>query len=193
MSQKDLAAAIGCSQSAIAMYESGRRVPDVDTFEALADTFNVPTYAFYIDEKDFAAGNKPVPTVGLVPVTLHKVPLLGNVAAGKPIYSDQPVETYVASADHKADFALVVKGDSMDPTYKDGDIVFIRSQPDVHDGQIAAVGIDDEATLKRVYHVSNGLQLLSINPNYPPMLFTEDNCDNLTIFGLAVGYYRKMV
>ncbi len=200
ISQLQLAKALNVTKQTISNYERGERRPDYEMLEAIADVLNVPMGFFLTPEEQRAEldalrrrdGEESVPH-GLVPVTLHKIPILGNVAAGKPIYSDEPIETYVDSADHKADFALVVKGDSMDPLYKDGDIVYIRSQSDVRDGQIAAVGVDDEATLKRVYHTPNGLQLLSINPAYPPMLFTEQNSDDLRIFGLAVGYYRKTI
>ena len=70
----------------------------------------------------------------------------------------------------------------------DGDLVFIRRQDDVDDGQIAAVVIDDRATLKRVYHIPNGLQLLSENPKYPPMIFTYPDCESIRILGRAVSF-----
>ena len=75
---------------------------------------------------------------------------------------------------------------------RDGDLVFIRRQDDVDDGQIAAVIVDDSATLKRVYHVPNGLQLLSENSKYPPMLFTRPDCDSIRILGLAVGFQSRL-
>ncbi len=75
---------------------------------------------------------------------------------------------------------------------RDGDLVFIRRQDDVDDGQIAAVIVDDSATLKRVYHVPNGLQLLSENSKYPPMLFTCPDCDSIRILGLAVGFQSRL-
>ena len=91
------------------------------------------------------------------------------------------------------DFALRVAGDSMiGARIRDGDLVFIRRQDDVDDGQIAAVIVDDSATLKRVYHVPNGLQLLSENSKYPPMLFTCPDCDSIRILGLAVGFQSRL-
>ena len=71
----------------------------------------------------------------------------------------------------------------------DGDVVFIRSQPVVNDGQIAAVRIDDDATLKRFYKNPDGCTLVSMNPQYPPMIFNSDNCDSIQIIGLAVAKY----
>ena len=64
-------------------------------------------------------------------------------------------------------------------------------QDDVDDGDIAAVVLNDEATLKRVYHIKNGLQLLSENPKYPPMIFTLDECDSIRILGKAVGFQSR--
>ncbi|MDD7197164.1 MAG: S24 family peptidase [Dialister sp.] len=72
---------------------------------------------------------------------------------------------------------------------KNGDVVFIRSQPIVDDGQIAAVRIDDDATLKRFYKNPDGCTLVSMNPQYPPMIFNSDNCDPIQIIGLAVAKY----
>jgi repressor LexA len=74
----------------------------------------------------------------------------------------------------------------------DGDLVFIRSQEQVENGTIAAVIIEDSATLKRVYHVRNGLQLLSENPKYPPMMFTLAECGTIRILGLAVGFTGRL-
>ena len=94
----------------------------------------------------------------------------------------------------QADFALRVSGDSMvGARIHDGDIVFIRQQDDVDDGQIAAVIIDDSATLKRVYHIPGGLQLLSENPKYPPMIFTYPGCGAIRIIGRAVAFQSSLV
>lgn len=124
-----------------------------------------------------------------MPVLTRRVPLLGSIAAGEPILAEQELAVADCDAGIHCDFALRVKGDSMiGARIHDGDVVFIRRQDDVADGQIAAVVIDDEATLKRVYHVKNGLQLLSENPKYPPMMFTLNECGAIRILGLAVGF-----
>ena len=129
----------------------------------------------------------------LLPVMSRPVPLLGAIAAGAPIYAEQALAVADCDAGLHCDFALRVKGDSMTGArIHDGDIVFIRRQDDVADGQIAAVVIDDEATLKRVYHVKNGLQLLSENPKYPPMMFTLAECGAIRILGLAVGFTGRL-
>ncbi len=123
----------------------------------------------------------------LTPVRSRRVPLLGAIAAGRPILCEDSYETADCDLAAHCDFALRVEGDSMiGARILDGDVVFIRAQPDVDDGQIAAVLIDDHATLKRVYHIPGGLQLLSENPKYPPMIFTHS--ENIRILGRAVSF-----
>lgn len=125
----------------------------------------------------------------ILPVRRRALPLLGEIAAGVPIYADQQLETAFCDDSLHCDFALKIRGDSMTGVrINDGDLVFIRSQDDVDDGEIAVVLVNDEATLKRVYHIPNGLQLLAANPKYPPMIFTFDSCDTIRILGKAVGF-----
>ena len=125
----------------------------------------------------------------ILPVMKKRIPILGEIAAGQPIYADQDYEAMECDGPIHCDFALRVHGDSMiGARIRNGDIVFIRRQDDVDDGQIAAVIIDDEATLKRVYHIKNGLQLLSENPNFPPMIFTLDEYASIRILGRAVAF-----
>lgn len=129
----------------------------------------------------------------LLPIVQKKVPLLGEIAAGQPIYAEASADTLEFTGSQSCDFALRVKGDSMvGARIYDGDLVLIHCQEDVEDGQIAAVIVEDEATLKRVYHVKNGLQLLSENPKYPPMMFTLDEYGSIRILGRAVGFVGKL-
>ena len=129
----------------------------------------------------------------VLPVAPRRIPLLGGIAAGTPIYADETLDSAECDAAMRCDFALRVQGDSMTGArIRDGDIVFIRRQDDVDDGEIAAVIVDDEATLKRVYHIKNGLQLLSENPKYPPMVFTLDEYTSIRILGRAVGFTSRL-
>lgn len=129
----------------------------------------------------------------LMPVRRRKIPLIGDIAAGQPIQCEEEIEITDCADDTQADFALRVRGDSMvGARIHDGDTVFIRRQDDVDDGQIAAVIIDGQATLKRVYHIPNGLQLLSENPRYPPMIFTYPACDSIRIIGQAVAFQSEL-
>lgn len=200
LSQEALAARVQCTKQTISNYERGTRRPDYEVLEAIADVLNVPITFFLSKDEQRDALNRiyqtypktpPLPD-GLIPIDQlprHRVPLIGSVAAGEPIIADPEYDVYV-DAPSKADYALTVQGDSMEPLYLDGDVVYIRSQPDVDDGQPAVVLIDDSAVVKRIYHMPGGLTLISENSKYPPRNITQDNCDVLRILGAIVGYTR---
>lgn len=164
--------------------------PRGETLKKLAGALNCPVEVFYArTEEEFCLCNAG----DIRPVRRHSMPLMGEIAAGIPIYADEQAETIDCDDSARGDFVLKVRGDSMTGArIMDGDIVFIRRQDDVDDGEIAAVLLDNEATLKRVYHIKNGLQLLSMNPKYPPMIFTFDECDSIRILGKAVGFQSKL-
>lgn len=132
----------------------------------------------------------------LHPVKLKRFPLLGEIACGEPIYAEEDHESYVsADADIRADFCLKAKGDSMiNADIHDGDVVFIRSQSMVENGEIAAVIIEDEATLKRVYYdrENNRLQLIAENPRYAPLVYTGEELNYIRILGKAVTLMREL-
>lgn len=139
--------------------------------------------------------NNPASDTGfdnIYPIELHKIPILGAVACGEPILMSEERENYIMSGtDIKADFCLVAKGDSMmNARIMDGDIVFIRRQPEVENGEIAAVAIDDEATLKRFYRdeTTGTITLVAENPSYAPMVFTAENQKNVYILGKAIAF-----
>ena len=187
LTQQAVAEALGVSRSAVAMWEKDEREPDLETLAQLAKLLGVPLTAL-VERRE-----APLPQ-NLRPVRARRIPLLGTIAAGEPIFAEEEHETYVdVDGSARADFALEVKGESMEPLYKDGDVVYIRRQDDVRDGQVAAVVVDDSATLKRVYHLPVGVQLMPLNPAFAPMLFTPENSDSVRILGLAVGYFRKTV
>lgn len=122
-------------------------------------------------------------------IQLPRVPIVGEAAAGEPIYSEYTDEYIDSRA--RADCAIVVKGDSMFPKYLNGDLVYIKLSPDVaYEGQVAVVILDDEACIKKVYHIENGLRLKSINPAYPDMVRTADECTNMRILGTVCGFTR---
>lgn len=132
----------------------------------------------------------------LHPVKLKRFPLLGEIACGEPIYAEEDHESYVsADADIRADFCLKAKGDSMiNADIHDGDVVFIRSQSMVENGEIAAVIIEDEATLKRVYYdrENNRLQLIAENPRYAPLVYMGEELNYIRILGKAVTLMREL-
>ena len=118
------------------------------------------------------------------------VPVVGTVAAGQPILAEENIEDYIKlDKDIPADFALRCKGDSMiNDRIFDGDIVYIRQQPDVENGEIAAVLIDNEATLKRVYKYPHRIELRAANPTIQPFEYSEDEMKTVRILGKAVAF-----
>lgn len=130
------------------------------------------------------------------PISTQKIPLLGEVACGEPIFANEDRESYVeVGTDIKADFCLKAKGDSMiGARIMDGDIVFIRKQSMVNNGEIAAVIINDEATLKRVsYHRDkNTLILKAENPKYDDFVYIGEELNHITILGKAVAFQSDL-
>ena len=164
----------------------------IEHFDGDVERAYAAQQAVWEDSKNIPS-SEPMPA-NCIPVKRVQVPMLGGIAAGEPILAEQQYDAYVeADADLDCTYALRVDGDSMEPTVRYGDIVFIRQQEDVDDGRIAAVLVDDSATLKRVYHIPNGLQLLSDNAaKYPPRAVTFEDYDCIRILGLAVAFKRSL-
>ncbi len=127
------------------------------------------------------------------------VPLIGSIACGTPILADENIEKEIQlPEDISADFCLRCKGDSMiNARIYDGDIVFIRKQPMVENGEIAAVLIDEmadvsEATLKRVYIYEDKIMLIAENPAYPPMVYSNEDMNSVRIAGKAVAFLSRV-
>ena len=191
MNQTELAIALGVSRSTIGMYETGKREPDFETLEVIADYFNVSMDYLY-GKTSSPFGSESVLPTGILPLPRTvKKPRLGSIACGNPILAEQNYETYDnVPEDIDCDFTLKCKGDSMiDARIFDGDIVFIREQPTVENGEIAAVLIGDEATLKRVYLEEGAITLMPANPAYAPMVYTGERMNTIRILGKAVAFF----
>lgn len=133
----------------------------------------------------------PIPPGFLPMPEMSEVPIIGRVACGQPITAEENVEGVTAlPSEWGADFVLICKGDSMAPKILDGDAVAIRKVEEVHNGQIAAVRIGDEATLKRVYLFPDRLELRPINPDYEDIVLTGEEMNTAAIEGRAVGLCR---
>ncbi len=193
--QADIVERTGIGKSSISTYLSGEYEPKQRNLHKIAEVLDVDvSWLLGLDvpmnpAPDQRATNTNLPS-NILPVKRKRIPLLGSIAAGVPIFTDEDLDTHIA-VDHdiKCDFALKVVGDSMvNARIQDGDVVFIREQPDVDDGQIAAVIVDDSATLKRVYHIPGGVTLVAENPKYPPMTFTRENSDSARIIGKVVAF-----
>lgn len=132
----------------------------------------------------------------ILPISTQKIPLLGEISCGQPIFANEDRESYVESnTEIKADFCLKAKGDSMiNARIYDGDIVFIKKQDMVNNGEIAAVIIDDEATLKRIYY-QNGEKLMLVpeNPAYSPLVYVGEELNQIHILGKAIAFQSDVV
>ena len=186
MTMKELGIAVGVAESTISQYETGKRNPDHETILKLAECLGT-TYSYLIGLEESAnqipAGFIPLPAT-------EKKPILGRIACGEPILAEENIEGYADVPEGRGvDFCLICTGDSMvDVGIHDGDTVYIHQQPDVENGQIAAVRIGNTATLKRVYKQPGQLILLAENKSYMPMTYNEGSNEDIQIIGKAVGY-----
>lgn len=196
MSQEELGDIVGVSDKTVSSWEINRTEPKMGIVQQLADYFDVST--------DFLIkGEENIPTTeinkidSLFNVDIIKLPLLGTIACGEPIYADEDRESYIlAGVDIKADFCLKCKGDSMiNARINDGDIVFIRKQDIVNNGEIAAIIIDNEATLKRFYYYKeqNMVILRPENSKYKDIILVGEQLNNVKILGKAVAFQSDVM
>lgn len=181
--QEQLAEMALISRITLARYETGVIEPGAFALSRIADALGVSA-------DDLLCRTDKMPP--FISVIKSSVPIIGDIACGTPITAQQNIEGYADLPDGvTADFALRCKGDSMEPTLMNGDLVLIRSQPEVQNGQIAAIGIEGEAMLKRFYKQENGIACVSDNPYYQPVFYP--NGEGVTVYGLAVGYVRMWI
>lgn len=190
MSQQELAELVGYrSRSSINKIELGKNDILQSTIKKIASVLNcTPSYLMgglddTIDFSDLPPNIIPLPKT-------RKVPLLGTIACGEPILAEENLDGYVEMPEElHADFCLRCHGDSMTGArIMDGDVVFVRQQTDVENGEIAAVLINDEATLKRVYKSTGKVILQPENPRYEPLMFVGEEIAQLRILGKAVAF-----
>lgn len=194
ITQEELSKIIGVERSSIGKYESSGVIPSVDVLNKIADYFNVSVD--YLLGRSNAPANPidPFSFANIQPIKKHRIPLLGEIACGEPIFADEDFEGLIES-DIGADFALRCSGDSMTGArIMDGDIVLIKKQDMVENGEIAAVIIENEATLKRVMYFKekNTLILKPENPRYEDLIYTNDELNQIRILGKAVAFYSRV-
>lgn len=180
--QKEIADRLGIDRTTYGKYETGDSNPDNKMLIAIAKLFEVSVaelLGVYEENK------KP---------STRKIPLLGKIACGNPIEAIERPSDYVDVPEFvSADFALTCQGDSMiNARINDGDIVYIRKQPQVENGEIAAVLIDSEATLKRVFYSPGTVTLIAENPAFPPLVFTGSAAEQVRILGKATYFVSKV-
>ena len=169
--QKELANKLGVSHNAISSWENGTNSIDIDILVEICNLFNITLNDMYSNNSQNDI-NKPINKTKLIP-------LVGTVACGNPIYAEENIEEYITvSVDDKVDFALHAKGDSMNNCkIDDGDIVYVRQQPIVNNGEIALVLVDDSATIKRFYDYGDKIVLRpdSTNPHHKEQIYDKNN------------------
>lgn len=190
MTQTDLANASGVSKSSISHYVKGSWEGKQDAVYALARALNV-SESWLMGYDTSSDRTETVIPPGFDPLPpMKKVPLIGQIACGEPITAEENIADYVdVPAQYHCDFCLKCVGDSMiEANISDGDIVYIRKQPTVENGDIAAVRIGEEATLKRVYLDRECVVLAPANSKYPPRSYRGQELENIHIEGKAVGF-----
>lgn len=178
------------TRSSITKIETGKA--DIPQSKVKAFARALQTTTAYLMGDDDAREARPSIPAGFEPLPeMTAVPLVGTIACGTPILAEQNVEARIGvPAAWRADFALTCKGDSMAPRYLEGDIVCIRCQPQVENGQIAAVLIGEEATLKRFYQNGDTVTLQAENPAYSPLVYRGEELNEIRIEGRVVGFCR---
>ena len=193
----ELARDTGLSKARISQYTNGIYVPKADAMHKLARALDVADlwlegYDVPMDRTASAVPNYP----DIFPIERRRIPVLGEIACGTPILTDEQHDSFVMSGTNlDADFCLRAKGDSMiGARIQDGDIVFIKKSDMVANGEIAAVVIEDEATLKRVYYYPGKSKLILTpeNPKYEPLVFMGPELDEIHILGKAVAFQSEI-
>ncbi len=208
LSQRQFAIACNLSNGYIAMLERGENPstgePIKSTIPALKKIatgmgISMATLFSEVDDIGVDMGGADELPNNVIPMpNMRQVPRLGDIACGEPVLAEQNIEGYDEVPDWvKCDFTLTCKGDSMiNARIHDGDVVCIKSQPEVENGQIAAVLVDGEfengATLKRVRYIENGVALWPENPAYEPMIFVGPEAERVRILGLATHFIGRV-
>lgn len=179
---------IGKNRATVYRYESSEieKFP-IDILSPLAEALRTtPAYLMGWEEDK----GTPLPA-NIIPMPeMRKIPLVGTIACGEPILAQENIEEYISiPKDLAGDFALTCRGDSMiNARIFDGDIVYIRQQDTVNNGEIAAVLIDNEATLKRVRLFEDHISLEPENPMYKPLVYWNEEMNTVRILGKAVAF-----
>lgn len=195
LSYQDMSEKTGLSKSTLQRYITGDiRNLGLDKLEILAKALDVtPSYLMGWEDENKDPILENIPGI-ITPVQMKRIPILGTIACGDPIFAQENYDGYFMIDKNlpEADFILKAKGDSMIEAHIfDGDLVFLRKTSDVDDGQIAAVLIDDEATLKRVSRDKDTVILQPCNKDYKPIIVQGNDNKQVLILGEMVGVYSR--
>ena len=179
VSQATIAELCCVSQQAVGKWEKESASPSLETLQVLADYFGVTVdYLLCRDNKKTLSENGERKGV--------RIPVYGRIAAGIPISAIQEIIDYEEIPEdmlqHGEYIALKVKGDSMEPRIADGDVVIIRVQETVENGEVAAVYVNgNDVTLKRLRKENNGIWLIGNNPAFQPIFYSRKDCEELPV------------
>ena len=189
MSAAELSRRLGVDEGTVSNYKKGRYEPKQLRLQKISDTLNV-SIAWLL------GADVPMETIdNIVPVKrVRYIPILGKIACGEPILAEENQEGKLMLPEQvNADFALICKGDSMiDARIYDGDIVYIQQQPTVENGEIAAVLINNESTLKRFYQKGDTVILKPEKSDMEPLIFTKEQLNEIKIIGKAVYFLSEV-
>ena len=193
-SQADIVSDLGINKSTISTWCKGAKMPRMGTIQILANYFGVKKSDLVEQKAEYEKDLIFCDIPGIKPIEHRKYKVLGSIACGEPSLATEDFAEYVdICSDVEADFVLVAKGDSMiNARIEDGDYVFIKAQPDVNNGQIAAVLINDQATLKRIYKKNDYIMLQAENPRYEPIIVTDKDAETVRIIGRAVAFQSNI-
>lgn len=192
LTQVELAKRCHVSQGTVANWEAGTRTPDVETISMIATELNVTT--------DYLAGRErdQVNVSAVYHDSIRMVPVFESVSAGFGARADEQVIDYcpfVIASEREAEetIAIRVTGDSMSPKIEDGDIIRVHCQDSVDSGSIAVVLLDgEEGLVKRIEYGKDWIELISINPYYPPRRFEGEEVLRIRVVGLVKGVFREL-
>ena len=201
ISPAELSRQSGIIEATISNYRKGKYKPKQPNLEKIAKALNVsvawllgvdvPMQPSYDDTFDIFS----IPGIEPLPETTLK-PLLGTIACGEPILAEENIEEMISiPTSIHCDFALRCQGNCMvGARILDGDIVFIRKQPDVENGEIAAILIDNEVTLKRFYFYPDDKKLVlqAENPTFAPLVYIDKELDQIKVLGKAVAFQSSI-
>ena len=188
ITRAELARKLGYPETTVSNWANAVSYPRIDKIQEMADFFGIMK-SDLTEEK--STEEHPLPS-NLIPINkVNRIPIVGTIAAGKPITATENIESYIMlDQEYKADFALKIKGDSMiDAGINDGDLALIVKDRPIDNGEIYAVLIDGEATLKKIYKNEEYLTLQACNSKYPAKIVKED--DNPYVVGKLSGIVRK--
>lgn len=189
-SRNDVCKDLNVSYTTFSDWVNGNSYPRIDKIELLANYFHIDK-SDLVEKRDF---RNIFSYPNVMPLKTKKWRVIGSFACGEPIYANEDFDSYIeAGADIPASFCVRAEGDSMiGARINDGDIVFIRQQPMVENGEIAAVIIDDTVTLKRFYKHGNKVSLVAENPAYEPLVYLDQELEQIHILGKAVAFQSDL-